>query len=359
MSERFSRDEDFRLSLVVPMYNESEACEPFFERVLPIVSSVTEDFEIVCVNDGSEDDTEEKLLAKSARDPRIKVINLSRNFGKEVALSAGIDFATGDAVIPIDCDLQDPPDLIPEMVRRWRAGADTVFAIRADRHSDSYFKRTTAALFYKVIGRLSHVSIPANSGDFRLMDRAVADALMALPERNRFMKGLYAWVGYRADAIEFTRPARVAGDSKWKAWQLWNLALEGIFSFSTAPLRIWTYLGVVVAALSAVYGVFIILRTLVQGVDVPGYASLLVTVLFLSGINMIGLGVLGEYVGRIFVEVKRRPLYVVRSTAGIGPDIDAGVGPARGDPARGDPARRAPGPRRAAAPPAVPRSRAP
>jgi glycosyltransferase involved in cell wall biosynthesis len=213
MSERFSRDEDFRLSLVVPMYNESEACEPFFERVLPIVSSVTEDFEIVCVNDGSDDDTEEKLLAKSARDPRIKVINLSRNFGKEVALSAGIDFATGDAVIPIDCDLQDPPDLIPEMVRRWRAGADTVFAIRADRHSDSYFKRTTAALFYKVIGRLSHVSIPANSGDFRLMDRAVADALMALPERNRFMKGLYAWVGYRADAIEFTRPARVAGDS--------------------------------------------------------------------------------------------------------------------------------------------------
>ena len=317
MPDETSRQGPFRLSLVVPMFNEFETCDRFFEQVLPMVSSATGDFEIICVNDGSTDRTEEKLTAISGRDSRIKVINLSRNFGKEIALSAGIDYATGDAVIPMDCDLQDPPDLIPEMVARWRAGADTVLAIRADRQSDSYFKRTTAALFYKVIGHLSNVPIPPNSGDFRLMDRAVADAMRDLPERSRFMKGLYAWVGFRADSIEYTRPARVAGSSKWKVRQLWNLGLEGIFSFSTILLRIWTYLGLLVATLSAFYGVFIILRTLIHGIDVPGYASLLVTVLFLSGINMIGMGILGEYVGRIFDEVKQRPLYVVRSTVGI------------------------------------------
>jgi glycosyltransferase involved in cell wall biosynthesis len=326
MTDESPLEGPYRLSLVVPMYNESETCGLFFDHVLPIISSVTDDFEIICVNDGSSDATEEKLVATSARDARIKVINLSRNFGKEIALSAGIDFATGDAVIPIDCDLQDPPELIPEMVARWRDGADTVFAIRTNRQSDSYLKRTTAALFYRVIGRLSDVPIPPNSGDFRLMNRAVTDAVKAMPERNRFMKGLYAWVGYRADAIEYTRPVRIAGRSKWKVWQLWNLALEGIFSFSTVPLRIWTYLGLVITILSALYGAFIILRTLIQGVDVPGYASLLVTILFLSGVNMIGLGILGEYVGRIFVEVKQRPLYVVRSTVGIEPGFDSRKG---------------------------------
>ena len=304
------------------MFNEFETCDRFFEQVVPLVSSACDDFEIVCVNDGSTDRTEEKLTAISERDSRIKVINLSRNFGKEVALSAGIDYATGDAVIPMDCDLQDPPELIPEMVARWRAGADTVLAIRSDRQSDSYFKRISAALFYRVMGHLSNVPIPPNSGDFRLMDRAVANAMRDLPERSRFMKGLFAWVGFRADSIEYVRPARVAGNSKWKIRQLWNLGLEGIFSFSTIPLRIWTYLGFLIAALSALYGVFIILRTLIQGVDVPGYASLLVTVLFLSGVNMIGIGILGEYVGRIFVEVKQRPLYVVRSTVGVAPNPD-------------------------------------
>lgn len=316
----------YRLSLVVPMYNEAETCSLFFDQVLPILSSLTEDFEVVCVNDGSRDGTEEQLMAISAQDARVKVINLSRNFGKEIALSAGIDYTTGDAVIPIDCDLQDPPELIPEMVARWRDGADTVLAIRTNRQSDSYLKRTTAALFYRLVGHLSDVPIPPNAGDFRLMDRSVTDAMKALPERNRFMKGLYSWVGFRADTIGYTRPARIAGSGKWNVRQLWALALEGIFSFSTIPLRMWTYLGFVIATFSAFYGAYIILRTMIQGVDVPGYASLLVTVLFLSGINMIGIGILGEYVGRIFIEVKQRPLYVVRSTVGIEPGSDPGEG---------------------------------
>jgi len=307
----------FRLSLVAPMYNEGEVCDLFFERTLPILEAITPDFEIICVDDGSKDDTVPRLHAAHRRDKRIKVIAFSRNFGKEVALTAGIERATGDAVIPIDADLQDPPELIADLVEKWREGYDSVLAVRTDRSSDGYLKRTTANLFYRVIGRMSDVPIPANAGDFRLLDRVVVEALRAMPERNRFMKGLYAWAGFRTATVGYVRPARVAGTTKLRFWKLWNLALEGILSFSTLPLRMWSYVGLAVAAMAGVYGIVIVVRTLIHGVDVPGYASLLAAILFLSGINMIGLGILGEYVGRIFLEVKRRPLYLIGSTLGF------------------------------------------
>jgi len=305
------------LSLVVPMYNEAEMCEPFFARVLPIIESGTDEFEIICVNDGSTDSTLDMLRELHARDNRIKILNLTRNFGKEIALTAGLEHASGNAIIPLDADLQDPPELIPEMVAKWREGYDSVIAVRSDRQSDSYLKRATAGLFYRFIGRVADTPIPANAGDFRLLDRAVVNALLQLPERTRFMKGLYAWVGFSHAYIEYSRPQRVAGKTKWKYWNLWNLALEGIFSFTTLPLRIWTYLGFAIASIAALYGVVIIVRTLLYGVDVPGYASLLVTILFLSGVNMVGLGILGEYLGRIFLEVKQRPMYLVGSRIGF------------------------------------------
>lgn len=307
----------FALSLIVPMHNESEMCAIFFDRVIPILQGLTEDYEVICVNDGSRDDTLEILTGFHVQNPRIKIVNLSRNFGKEAALTAGIDFAIGDAIIPIDADLQDPPELIPDLVKRWREGFDTVLAVRRDRQSDSYLKRTTANMFYRVIGRLSEVPIPANAGDFRLLDRTVVEALKLLPERRRFMKGLYAWAGFNSSSIEYSRTPRVAGDTKWGFWGLWNFALEGIFSFTTLPLRIWTYVGLGTAVFAGIYGLYIVLYTLIYGSDVPGYASLIVLLLFFSGMNMIGLGILGEYVGRIFTEVKQRPLYLVESVAGI------------------------------------------
>ncbi len=318
----------FALSLVVPMYNESEMCGIFFDRVIPILQALTEDYEVICVNDGSRDDTLEVLAGFHLRNPRIKIVSLSRNFGKEAALTAGVDHATGDAVIPIDADLQDPPELIPELVERWRQGFDMVIAVRRDRQSDSYVKRVTANMFYRVIGKLSEIPIPANAGDFRLLDRTVVDALNRLPERGRFMKGLYAWVGFNPSTIEYSRPPRAAGNTKWGFWGLWNFALEGIFSFTTLPLRIWTYVGLGTAVFAGFYGLYIFLRTLIYGADVPGYASLVVLLLFFSGMNMIGLGILGEYVGRIFTEVKQRPLYLVDSVAGI----EKGAG-GRADPA--------------------------
>lgn len=307
----------FKLSLVVPMHNEAEVCGIFFERILPILQDVTENYEIICVNDGSQDDTLSILTAFHLRNPRIKIVSLTRNFGKETALTAGIDHASGDAVIPIDADLQDPPELIPDLVARWQQGFDAVIAVRRDRRSDGIMKRATANAFYRVIGKLSEVPIPHNAGDFRLLDRTVINALKRLPERGRFMKGLYAWVGFNSTTVEYTRPSRAAGKSKWKFWGLWNFALDGIFSFTTLPLRIWTYIGLGTAVFAGLYGLFIIVDTAIYGIDVPGYASLIVLLLFFSGMNMIGLGVLGEYVGRIFSEVKQRPLYLVDSLTGL------------------------------------------
>lgn len=301
------------LSLVVPFYNEGEALQSFFARVVPILESIpATHFEIVCINDGSTDDTLAKLVDVSRRDGRIRVIDLTRNFGKEAALTAGIDEAMGDAVIPIDADLQDPPELIPTLVQRWRLGAEVVLAQRASRASDSFLKRLTAAAYYRVHNCLSDLKIPENVGDFRLMDRNVVNALRQLPERHRFMKGLFAWVGFDTVIVQYERAPRAAGKSKFSGWRLWNLALEGITSFSSVPLRSWTYLGSFIALLSFCYGIYIVVRTVMLGVDVPGYASLLSLMLFFGGLQLIGLGVVGEYIGRIYDESKARPIYLVK-----------------------------------------------
>ena len=290
------------VSLVVPFYNEGEAVERFFDVVIPLMAGLDAiRFEIVCVNDGSRDDTLERLIRISMSDRRVRVIDLTRNFGKEAALTAGLDEAAGDAVIPLDADLQDPPSLIPVMLEHWRDGVEVVAA-----------KRTAASIYYRVHNLLSDVKLPENVGDFRLMDRKVVNALRSLPERHRFMKGLFAWVGYRTVIIEYQREARSAGRSKFSGWKLWNFALEGITSFSTVPLRSWTYIGLGIAALSFLYGAFIVGRTLLFGNPVLGYASLLSVTLFIGGIELIGIGVVGEYIGRIYDESKQRPVYLIR-----------------------------------------------
>lgn len=305
------------LSLVVPMYNESEVIDVFFQRVFKVLDDLGEPFEIVCINDGSKDDTLAKLIRKNEEDDRIKVIDLSRNFGKEVALTAGLDHALGDAVIPIDSDLQDPPELILEMFEKWREGFDVVLAIRNDRRADSVLKRNSANWFYAIMKRMGEVPIPPNAGDFRLMDRQVVEAMKRVPERTRFMKGLFAWLGFRSTIIYFARENRAAGESGWPYWKLWNFALEGLVSFSTAPLKIWTYIGVATSLAAIIYLIVVVSRTLILGVDVPGYASLMAVILFFSGLNMLSLGVIGEYLSRVFIEVKQRPLYLVRRTYGF------------------------------------------
>jgi glycosyltransferase involved in cell wall biosynthesis len=305
------------ISIVVPMHNERESIRIFFDRLEPVLEGLDGDYEIVCINDGSKDNTLELLIAENARNPRVKVIDLSRNFGKEAALTAGLDLSSGDCVVPIDADLQDPPELIPEMLEKWQDGYEVVLAVRSDRNSDTLAKRTTANLFYRLMGKIGEVELTANAGDFRLMDRCVVDALQRLPERTRFMKGLFAWLGFRQTSVTYARPERAAGETSWNYWKLWNFALEGILSFTTLPLRIWTYLGAIVTVFAAVYAIVIIGRTLFFGADVPGYPSLMVTVLFFSGVLMVGLGVIGEYLGRVFIEVKQRPVYLVRHSYGF------------------------------------------
>lgn len=305
------------LSLVVPFFNEEEAIPAFFSRVIPCLEALEDlRFEVVCVNDGSVDRTLACLIAMAESDERVRVIDLSRNFGKEAAMSAGLAEAEGDIVIPFDADLQDPPEVIPQLVAKWREGFDVVLARRVDRTSDSFLKRFSASHFYRLHNRLADVKIPDNVGDFRLMTREVANAVSALPESRRFMKGLFAWVGFRTATVSYSRDRRVAGNSKFSGWKLWNFALEGITSFSTMPLRIWTYFGLLVSVLAFAYATFLVIRTLVHGIDVPGYASLLVSILFFSGVQLIGIGILGEYIGRIYIEAKRRPLYLIRARYG-------------------------------------------
>lgn len=305
------------LSLVAPMYNESEVIDAFFNAVIPILNELAPHWEIVCVNDGSRDDTLAKLKGWHTREPRIKILNFSRNFGKEAGTTAGIDYTTGKAVIPIDADLQDPPELIRAMVTKWREGFKVVLATRSDRREDDWFKRHSALTFYRLISAMSEVSIPQNTGDYRLMDRQVVEALKKLPERTRFMKGIFAWLGFSTTTIYFERPQRFAGTTSWNFWKLWKLALDGIFSFTTLPLQVWTYLGAGISLLTFVYGSFLILRTLLIGTTVPGYASTMVAILFLGGIQLVSLGVIGEYVGRIYREVKGRPIYIVEETIGL------------------------------------------
>lgn len=299
------------ISIVVPMFNEQEVLDIFFEKVTPIISKITNAYEIICVNDGSTDKTFELLQAYCEKDAKIKAINLSRNFGKEYALTAGIDCSTGHAVIPIDADLQDPPEVLTELVEKWRQGYEMVLAVRNDRSSDSFFKRLSAGAFYQFIGKIGDVHIPNNAGDFRLMDRKVVQAFQGFPERSRFTKGIFASLGFKQTTVYYCRACRAAGESKWKYWRLWNFAIEGITSFTTVPLKIWSYTGFTLSMLGLAYMFYVIFKTLIMGVDVPGYASLIVIMLFFSGLNMMGLGVLGEYISRIFVEVKQRPIYIV------------------------------------------------
>ncbi|HEX8785494.1 MAG TPA: glycosyltransferase family 2 protein [Telluria sp.] len=301
------------LSLVVPFYNEQEMIGQFFSRVIPALERIPNIcFEILCVNDGSRDRTLDCLIAVSQDDARVRVVDLTRNFGKEAALTAAIFEARGDLIVPFDADLQDPPDAIVKLVDKWREGYDVVLAKRASRASDSTLKKWTALFFYRIHNEVADVPIPENVGDFRLFTRHVADSLKALPESCRFMKGLFAWVGFKTAVVEYDREPRAAGESKFSGWKLWNFALEGITSFSTLPLRVWTYLGVSVAVFALSRAIWLVLRTLLFGADVPGYASLATAILLLGGIQLIGIGVLGEYIGRIYLESKGRPVYLVR-----------------------------------------------
>jgi polyisoprenyl-phosphate glycosyltransferase len=305
------------LSLVVPIHNERAGLDEFFARVLPVLEKLNCSFEIVCVDDGSSDSSLERLLAWREQVPNLKVLSLSRNFGKDIALSAGFEHINGAAAVPIDADLQDPPELIEQMVAKWRAGFDVVYATRARRDGESLLRRASARYFYRIFDRITDIPIPPDTGDFRLLDRRVVEVLVRLPERTRFMKGLFAWVGFKQTALSFDRPERRSGSTKWTYWRLWNFALDAITSFSSVPLKIWSYIGVGVSIFAFLYALFLVGLTIVRGVVVPGYASIMVAVLFLGGVQLITLGIIGEYLARVYNEVKGRPLYLVRERWGF------------------------------------------
>lgn len=301
-----------KLSLVVPILNEEEAIPLFYVRAREALASLDAEVEIVFVDDGSQDGSFALIERLAETDPLVVALSFTRNFGKEPALLAGIEHASGDVVVPIDVDLQDPIEIIPQMVEKWRKGADMVLAKRIDRSTDTRMKRKSAEWFYKLHNRISHPKIEENVGDFRLLSRELVDNIRLMKERNLFMKGVLSWVGGRVVIVEYVRAERVAGVTKFNGWKLWNLALEGITSFSTFPLRMWTYVGFVVASLSLLYGLYMIVEKFVWGNAVPGYPSLIVSILFLGGVQLIGIGVLGEYIGRIYIESKERPRYLVR-----------------------------------------------
>lgn len=305
------------LTIVVPVFNEEGAIAPFIARVEQVLQKAAiagVDHEILFVDDGSADATAAQIAA--AAHGHIRGLRLSRNFGKEAAMTAGLAEARGDAVIIMDVDLQDPPELLPEMIARWREGARVVAARRIDRDTDSFMKRWTAGAFYRLYNRISPVPIPENVGDFRLLDRAAVDAVNALPESRRFMKGLFAWIGFAPVYVDFRRPPRLVGTTKFSGWRLWRFAVEGLTSFSELPLVIWTYVGFAISALALLFAGWIVVKTLLLGIDVPGYASTLTAVLFLGGMQLLGIGVLGEYIARIYDETKRRPCYIVAERLG-------------------------------------------
>ncbi|MDH3335353.1 MAG: glycosyltransferase family 2 protein [Rhodospirillaceae bacterium] len=311
------------ISVIIPFRNEQQVIGALFARLMPILNNVGMAYEIICINDGSTDDTFARLLEEKEKNDNIRIIDLSRSFGKEAAITSGIDHALGDAVVIMDADLQDPPELIADFVAKWQEGWQVVYGVRQSRNQDSLFKRYTAKAFYFIFNRLSDTSIPQGAGDFRLVDRVVVNALMQLPEQARFMKGIFAWVGFRQTGIPFDRPARPSGESQWPALRLFGLAFDGIFSFSTVPLRLWTWIGAITALMALIYAVFLILRVVIYGIDVPGYASLMVALLFFSGAQLVSMGVLGEYIGRIFTESKSRPLYIINKKVGFADDADS------------------------------------
>ncbi len=297
--------------MVVPVYNEREVLPAFHDRIMAVLESLQISIQLLYVDDGSNDGSSEWLAEKQNEDDCVGVLRLSRNFGKEAAMSAGFDHAEGDAVVVIDADLQDPPELIPTLVEHWRAGYDVVYATRESRDGEQWLKRHSASLFYRVMDRLSDVPIPRDTGDFRLLSRRAVDALAKLREQHRYMKGLYAWIGYPQKAVPYARDARSLGRSKWSYWRLWNHALEGITSFSAAPLKLATWLGMFTSILAFGYGLFFLLRTLFLGNPVPGYPSLIVIMLFLGGVQLVCLGIIGEYLARTYNESKGRQLYFV------------------------------------------------
>jgi glycosyltransferase involved in cell wall biosynthesis len=304
--------EDKLISIVVPVYNEVEVLPEFQHRVSKVIDALPLNGEIVYVNDGSNDDTLNILKRLQETDPRLVIIDLSRNYGKEIALTAGLDYACGDAAVPIDADLQDPPELINKFVEKWLEGYNVVYARRISRMGETWIKRFTALIFYRLIQRLGgKVNIPANVGDFRLLDRKALDALKQIREQHRFMKGLFTLIGFRQAVIDYQRDPRFAGETKWNYWKLWNFSLEGITSFTIAPLKVSTYIGISTALFAFFYGLYIFGKAILIGDPVPGYPSLMVMIAFLGGIQLIFLGIIGEYLGRIFTETKNRPLYFV------------------------------------------------
>ncbi len=301
------------LSIVCPAYNEEENIENFLTSLLPVLERIGLTYEIVFVNDGSKDNTLEVLKRAKKKYPSIRILNLSRNFGKEAALTAGLEHARGDAVIAIDADLQHPVETIEEFVKKWKSGYDVVVGKRLSRTGEHPLKKASAKLFYNIHNKISDIEIPSDVGDFRLMDKKVIEALKTLPENQRFMKGIFAWLGYKTAVVEYYQDERAAGESSFNGWKLWNLAIDGITSFSTAPLRIWLYMGFVISLLSFLLAIILILEVMIKGITVPGYVSTITMILFLGGIQLIGIGILGEYIGRIYKESKRRPTYIIES----------------------------------------------
>lgn len=320
-----------QVSIIIPFLNEREVLPLCHARLRQVLDALGDPWEIVFVDDGSQDGSAEYLAGLMAREPGLKLVRLSRNFGKEAAMTAGLEHATGAAVILLDADLQDPPELIPDMVRAWREGADMVCMRRRSRAGESWLKRASAYAYYRLLSRLSRAAIPPDTGDFRLMSRRAVDALLRLPERCRYMKGLYAWIGMPTRVIDYDRAPRAAGATKWNYFALLRLAMEGITSFSTAPLRWATAAGVTAALLGALFGLVIIFKTLIFGDPVEGYPSLMAMITFLSGIQLITIGLLGEYMGKIYMEAKQRPVYLVsevqHSAAAVLPLADTGKGP--------------------------------
>lgn len=300
------------LSIIAPMYNEEEVLGIFFEEIKKVLDKIDGlEYEIICVNDGSSDKTLDKLRFFAEQDKRIKAISFSRNFGKEKAMYAGLEHCSGKAAIVIDVDLQDPVELIEIFIQKWKEGYETVYGVRINRKTDTFFKRFTANLFYKAFNKMSQVPVYKNGGDFRLIDRKVIDAIKEIKDNKLFMKYIFNWPGYKSCSVGFVRQKRAAGTTKWNYWKLWNFALDGISAATTLPLRIWTYIGVFISLLAFLRGGYIIARTLISGIDLPGYASLTAAILFLGGIQLIALGVLGEYLGRVLEETRRRPMYLI------------------------------------------------
>lgn len=299
------------ISIICPCYNEESVISLFLEHLEPILLSLDRPYEIIFINDGSTDDTLKILLQSKNKYSHLRILNLSRNFGKEAALTAGIEHAKGDAVIPIDVDMQHPPAVIIDFVKKWEEGYDVVVGKRLNRVGEHPLKKLLTQYFYAMHNKISDIHIPRDVGDFRLMSRKVVDSLKALPENQRFMKGIFAWVGYKTDIVEYYQEERAAGKSSFSGWKLWNFALDGITSFSTAPLRIWLYVGFVIAFIAFLFAISVIIKVLFLGIDLPGYASTMIMILFLGGIQLMGIGILGEYIGRIYKESKRRPIYII------------------------------------------------